>query len=310
MAPRSLKLFLTVGVMLAVATTRISAEDARVEGPLAPLATAFGFSQSQMDLFLHEINTIVSDPSSITGAVKGQCTSGPKCAKQAYMNLHWLLHQHRILPVDITWQRGAAARQYIHNFLENNAVPHLISSNVIGRCLEWDVRPGSYSSNAACQVTDGITYTEQHNQFGTSLAAKGVKSGTQFLGDIHNFSSTFPELVFEHLHDPFQAAREIFTIVRPGGKVIVTAPHISPEHGVPYDFFRYTRMGLMTVFMKAGFTVDTIEKAGNVANAVAMLEGMDVHVSHLLLVTNKSGDDKGTPYGNYLHLNMIVSKPM
>eukprot|EP00798_Chlamydomonas_sp_ICE-L_P001981 gene1981-33398_t len=83
MAPRSLKLFLPVGVMLAVATTLISADDALVEGPLAPLATAFGFSQSQMDLFLQEINTIVSDPSSINGAVKGQCTSGPKCAKQA-----------------------------------------------------------------------------------------------------------------------------------------------------------------------------------------------------------------------------------
>eukprot|EP00798_Chlamydomonas_sp_ICE-L_P000326 gene326-33537_t len=307
--------------MLAVATSRISAEDARVEGPLAPLATAFGFSQSQMDVFLQEINTIVSDPSSINGAVTGECTSGPKCAQQAYMNLHWLLHQHRILPVDVTWQRGSADRLYIGNFLKNTAIPHLISSNVVGRCLEWDVRPDSYSSNAACQVTDGITYTENKDQFGTSQAAKGVKSGTQFFGDIHNFSSSFPGLVgvydivfctqvFEHLHDPFLAAREIFAIVRPGGKVIVTAPHISPEHGVPYDFFRYTRKGLRTVFKKAGFTINTIEKEGNVANAVAMLEGMNAHVSHLLLATNKSGDDKRTPYGNYLHLNMLVTKPM
>eukprot|EP00798_Chlamydomonas_sp_ICE-L_P007235 gene7235-344_t len=321
MASRSLKLILTVGAMLTVATTRLGAEDALVEGPLAPLATALGFSKFQMDLFLQEISTVVSDPSSINGVVKGQCTSGPKCAKQAYMNLHWLLHQHRILPADVTWQRGAAARQYITNFLRNTAVPHLISSNVTGRCLEWDVKPGSYTSNAACQVTDGITYTEQSKQFGTSRAAAGVNSGTQFFGDIHNFSSTFPELVgaydvvfctqvFEHLHDPFQAAREIFNIVRPGGKVIVTAPHISPEHGVPYDFFRYTHRGLMTVFEKAGFSVHTIEKEGNVANVVAMFEGMDIHISPLLVTTDKSGDDKGTPYGNYLHLNMIVSKPM
>jgi SAM-dependent methyltransferase len=61
--------------------------------------------------------------------------------------------------------------------------------------------------------------------------------------------------VLEHLPRPAVAMAEIFRVLRPGGLAVVSVPHLSRQHELPYDFQRYTPAGLSHLAREAGFEV-------------------------------------------------------
>lgn len=63
----------------------------------------------------------------------------------------------------------------------------------------------------------------------------------------------------EHLNDPFSFVREVYRVLQPGGKLFLYVPFVQPEHGGPYDYYRYTRYGLAHLFRSAGFKSWQIE---------------------------------------------------
>jgi SAM-dependent methyltransferase len=63
--------------------------------------------------------------------------------------------------------------------------------------------------------------------------------------------------VLEHVADPFKAVAEIKRVLRPGGRLLVTAPFLGPFHGkggqTPghedyADYWRFTHQGLQLMF--------------------------------------------------------------
>ncbi len=69
--------------------------------------------------------------------------------------------------------------------------------------------------------------------------------------------------VLEHVPDPFRAAQEIYRVLKPGGVLIATVPHLSRLHDVPYDYYRYTKYGLQYLLAQAGFeVVELVERGG------------------------------------------------
>lgn len=54
--------------------------------------------------------------------------------------------------------------------------------------------------------------------------------------------------VLEHVPDPFECAREIYRILKPGGRALVMIPFLQAEHGYPSHYFNATREGVKQLF--------------------------------------------------------------
>jgi len=68
--------------------------------------------------------------------------------------------------------------------------------------------------------------------------------------------------VLEHVPHPFTALGEIHRVLRPGGTLVLTVPHLSRLHEEPHDYFRYTKHGLRSALSDAGFDVLSVTPTG------------------------------------------------
>ena len=79
--------------------------------------------------------------------------------------------------------------------------------------------------------------------------------------------------------------REIYRVLKPGGKLYLTSPFISAEIPEPHDYCRLTYEGLDKAFRETGFSNITIERMGGRAtSAVAIMHPYFVFNTVRLLV--------------------------
>jgi SAM-dependent methyltransferase len=62
------------------------------------------------------------------------------------------------------------------------------------------------------------------------------------------FSAVIAMNAFEHYDSPHVAAREIYRVLRPGGKVLIHTAFLQPLHEPPYHFYNCTEFGLRNWF--------------------------------------------------------------
>jgi SAM-dependent methyltransferase len=68
--------------------------------------------------------------------------------------------------------------------------------------------------------------------------------------------------VLEHVPEPLRVLQEIARVLKPGGKLYLSAPQSWPQHQKPYDFFRYTSFGLRHLFNRAGLETESMRNMG------------------------------------------------
>lgn len=98
-----------------------------------------------------------------------------------------------------------------------------------------------------------------------------ICEATQLSFEDSKFDTVFSTQVIEHVADPFKMSAEMHRVLKPGGYLIVSAPFSWELHEEPYDFFRYSKYGLKTMFEKAGFEVVEIKPNGGKWAAIIQL---------------------------------------
>lgn len=66
----------------------------------------------------------------------------------------------------------------------------------------------------------------------------------------------------EHVPEPAWVLAELARVLRPGGKLYLSAPQSWHQHQQPHDYYRYTSFGLHYLLEKAGLQVETMQALG------------------------------------------------
>jgi SAM-dependent methyltransferase len=96
--------------------------------------------------------------------------------------------------------------------------------------------------------------------------------GVTFVGDIEDmnmidkdaYDSAICLDVLEHVPNPKQAIKEMHRILKPSGILLISVPHLSRLHFIPYDYFRFTLYGLTHLLRSIGFDVIEIQAKGGI----------------------------------------------
>jgi len=84
----------------------------------------------------------------------------------------------------------------------------------------------------------------------------------------NSFDTVLCVEVLEHVPYPAKALSEIYRVLKPGGHLILTVPHMGYLHNEPHDYYRYTKYGLRVLLEDAGFEVQSIEANGGFVSFV------------------------------------------
>lgn len=77
--------------------------------------------------------------------------------------------------------------------------------------------------------------------------------------------------VLEHVRAPWLAMREFARIMKPGGQVLITVPHVWFYHPHPGDYWRVTQEGIIALCQDAGFRVRQVRAQGGSLAALGQI---------------------------------------
>jgi hypothetical protein len=131
-------------------------------------------------------------------------------------------------------------------------------------------------------------------------------------GDVHrlpfrdaSFDFVCSQAVFEHVRNPFVAARELIRVLKPGGHILTEVAFLQPLHGVPHHYFNMTLDGVKALFegcelLEEGWFGDfsqTMAWMATVSGARARLPaGAWDELAHLLAMLDQGLDQEGRKY--------------
>ncbi|MBX3011961.1 MAG: class I SAM-dependent methyltransferase [Caldilineaceae bacterium] len=103
-----------------------------------------------------------------------------------------------------------------------------------------------------------VTYANLVTDKGTDIQA----DASQLPIDGHCFDAVVCAELLEHVPDPRPVLAEVYRVLKPGGKLLITVPFLYRVHGDPYDFGRYTGHFWQHILTRGGFHLITNEPQG------------------------------------------------
>lgn len=160
---------------------------------------------------------------------------------------------------DVLTQRGLSHTFSLARYRLRRYISRSISQYAGGACLDAGCGRSPYRSMLADRASSVV-----------SLDVEDRGGGADLIGDVQklteiedaSFETVFCSQVLEHVPRPWEAISEFARVLRPGGRLILTVPHLSVIHEAPHDYYRYTRYGLNALCEAAGLQIEKVEPTG------------------------------------------------
>jgi len=122
---------------------------------------------------------------------------------------------------------------------------------ITGKTLDYGAGNAKYKNLITPHASEYLTFDMVP---GEQIDIVGDAHQTPFTDN--SFDTIVSTQLLEHVEKPWVVVSEMRRILKPGGFCIITAPFLVPYHADPYDFFRYTREGLVKLFENEGFKIE------------------------------------------------------
>lgn len=123
--------------------------------------------------------------------------------------------------------------------------------------------------DAGCGHAPYINILRQHSDQLISLDYKVSHPDQQVCADVRKLpfvkdcvDSLLSTQVLEHVANPFEAIQEAERVLRSGGVLLLSVPHLSRLHELPHDYFRFTENGLRHLAQVGNFEVIEVVPTG------------------------------------------------
>lgn len=156
---------------------------------------------------------------------------------------------------DAFWERSALGYSLLVDFKKV-----LTPENITGRLLDAGAGKLSYRHlvRPLCKEYKSMDFKRTHPELDYESDIQNMPLENE------SFDTVLSAEVLEHVPDPEKALREIHRVLKPGGKLVMSIPHLMYLHNEPHDFYRYTKYGLRTLLERVGFTVEYLEPSGSI----------------------------------------------
>ncbi len=164
------------------------------------------------------------------------------------------------------WDRGKAInRYYLEQFLQT------YSSDISGSCLEFEEDLYTTRFGAEKVAHLDILHKEEGNQKATLVA--DLTKPNAIPSNIYNciICTYVLHVIFEV--DTFVS--ELYRLLKPGGVLLVTVPHIARDYPQHHELWRFTPMGLHRLLAQA-FSAEQVQVCayGNSLTAAGFIRGL------------------------------------
>jgi SAM-dependent methyltransferase len=95
--------------------------------------------------------------------------------------------------------------------------------------------------------------------------------GKKFPFNNNEFDSIITNQVFEHVFNPDDFLSEINRVLKKEGYLLMTVPFVWDEHEQPFDFARYSSLGIKSVIEKKGFEIVEQKKIASDFSVIVQL---------------------------------------
>lgn len=141
------------------------------------------------------------------------------------------------------------------------------------RSVSNSVSPTDRMLDAGAGGRDYRAYFAHARYESTDITTKYNRSGEHhtFISELHHipvadnsYDVIVNTQVLEHVEFPQVVVNELHRILKPNGRLFLTAPQSWGIHMAPYHFFNFTRYGLESLFNNAHFEVELIKPNGGI----------------------------------------------
>ena len=160
---------------------------------------------------------------------------------------------------------------------------HKLKPYFYGKVLDFGCGSKPYQSLVEVEKYIGIDTEDSGHPWDDKSIGKPdvLYDGKQLPFENEYFDCVFSSQVFEHIEDIDNSISEIRRVMHVGGILIVTMPMAEEEHEIPFDFRRFTEIGLKSYLEKAGFCIIESGKINNYRNSLRILKiGMVCHMGN------------------------------